>query len=113
TPRQEFRKVSRGQPWGNRPRACRTVARMWREGGGCRSATPKGSAYWQSMLVKEALTFRPCQATDLIFIARLSGEAFIEYSSKAVSHTLDMVGRYTTWVAVRGNEAVGFIAVNR
>lgn len=64
------------------------------------------------MLVKEALTFRACQATDIIFIARLSGDAFIEYSSKAVSHTLDMVGRYTTWVAVRGSEAVGFVAIN-
>ena len=57
------------------------------------------------MLVKEALTFRACQATDIIFIARLSGDAFVEYSSKAVSHTLDMVGRYTTWVAVRGSDA--------
>ena len=65
------------------------------------------------MLVKEALTFRPCLATDLVFIARLSGETFAEYSSKAVSHTLDMVGRYTTWVAVRGNDAVGFVAVNK
>ena len=65
------------------------------------------------MLVKEALTFRPCQASDLIFIARLSGETFAEYSTKAVSHTLDMVGRYTTWVAVRGSDAVGFVAVNK
>lgn len=65
------------------------------------------------MLVKEALSFRPCQAPDLIFIARLAGETFAEYSTKAVSHTLDMVGRYTTWVAVRGSEPVGFVAVNK
>lgn len=96
-----------------RPRALGRVASMWRDGSGCRSAPPKGSAYWGSMLVKEALTFRVCQATDIIFIARLSGDAFIEYSSKAVSHTLDMVGRYTTWVAVRGSEAVGFVAINK
>ena len=31
------------------------------------------------MLVKEALTFRPCQASDLVFIARLSSDAFAEY----------------------------------
>jgi ribosomal-protein-alanine N-acetyltransferase len=65
------------------------------------------------MLVKEALTFRPCHASDLVFIARLSGETFSEYSSKAVSHTLDMVGRYTTWVAVRGSVPVGFLAANK
>jgi ribosomal protein S18 acetylase RimI-like enzyme len=63
------------------------------------------------MLVKEALTFRPCQPIDLIFIARLASEAFGEYTSKAVSNTLDVVGRYYTWVALRGREAVGFVTV--
>jgi ribosomal protein S18 acetylase RimI-like enzyme len=63
------------------------------------------------MLVKEALTFRPCQPLDLIFIARLASEAFGEYTSKAVSNTLDVVGRYNTWVALRGREAVGFVTV--
>jgi ribosomal protein S18 acetylase RimI-like enzyme len=63
------------------------------------------------MLVKEALTFRPCQAGDLVFIARLSSEAFAEFTSKAVSHTLDIVGRNTTWVALRGQTRVGFVTV--
>lgn len=63
------------------------------------------------MLVKEALTFRPCLATDLVFIARLSGDAFSEYTSRAVSHTLELVSQSMTWVALRGNEAVGFVTV--
>jgi ribosomal protein S18 acetylase RimI-like enzyme len=63
------------------------------------------------MLVKEALTFRPCQAADLVFIARLSSEAFAEFTSKAVSHTLDIVARNTTWVALRGQTRVGFVTV--
>ena len=63
------------------------------------------------MLVKEALTFRPCQASDLVFIARLSSEAFSEYTSRAVSHTLEIVGQNATWVALRGNENVGFVSV--
>ena len=76
-------------------------------------AAPENVAYSMRMLVKEALTFRPCSATDLIFIARLSTDAFAEYTSKAVSHTLDIVGRHTTWVALRGQERVGFIAVGK
>jgi ribosomal protein S18 acetylase RimI-like enzyme len=63
------------------------------------------------MLVKEALTFRPCQAIDLVFIARLASDAFGEYTSKAVSNTLDVAGRYSTWVALRGQGAVGFVTV--
>ena len=63
------------------------------------------------MLVKEALTFRPCLAVDLIFIARLSSDAFAEYTTKAVSETLDVVCRHTTWVALRGQENVGFVTV--
>lgn len=63
------------------------------------------------MLVKEALTFRPCQAIDLVFIARLASDAFGEYTAKAVSSALDVVARHTTWVAVRGQEAAGFITV--
>lgn len=65
------------------------------------------------MLVKEALTFRPCLAVDLIFIARLSGDAFAEYTTKAVSETLDVVCRHTTWVALRGQECVGFVTVSK
>lgn len=68
-------------------------------------------SYSPCMLVKEALTFRPCQPLDLIFIARLASDAFGEYTSKAVSNTLDVVGRYTTWVALRGRDAVGFVTV--
>jgi GNAT superfamily N-acetyltransferase len=64
------------------------------------------------MLVKEALTFRPCQAIDLVFIARLASDAFGEYTAKAVSSTLDVVGRHTTWVALRGPDAVGFVTVS-
>jgi ribosomal protein S18 acetylase RimI-like enzyme len=65
------------------------------------------------MLVKEAFTFRPCQASDLVFIARLSGEAFFEYTARAVSHTLDLVAQHLTWVALQGNEAVGFVTVSQ
>ena len=65
------------------------------------------------MLVKEALTFRPCLAPDLLFIARLSGEAFSEYTSRAVSHTLDLVSQNMTWVALRGSDAVGFVTVSQ
>jgi len=65
------------------------------------------------MLVKEALTFRPCQASDLVFIARLSSDAFAEYTTKAVSSTLDVVGRNTTWVAMRGHERVGFVTFGK
>ena len=72
-----------------------------------------GRAHTVRMLVKEALTFRPCQAGDLVFIARLSGEAFAEYTPKAVSHTLDVVARNETWVAVRGSARVGFVTVSK
>ena len=65
------------------------------------------------MLVKEALTFRPCLAPDLVFIARLSGDAFAEYTSKAVSTTLDLVARNITWVAMRGQERVGFVCFGK
>jgi ribosomal protein S18 acetylase RimI-like enzyme len=65
------------------------------------------------MLVKEALTFRPCSALDLLFITRLSSEAFLEYSSRAVSHTLELVSQNLTWVALRGSDPVGFVTVSQ
>jgi ribosomal protein S18 acetylase RimI-like enzyme len=74
---------------------------------------PRKGAYWQCMLVKEALTFRPCLAVDLIFIARLSSDVFAEYTTKAVSETLAVVSRHATWVALRGQESVGFVTVGK
>jgi ribosomal protein S18 acetylase RimI-like enzyme len=65
------------------------------------------------MLVKDALTFHPCRAPDLVFIARLSSEAFAEYTPMAVSHALDAVGRSTTWIAQRGAENVGFVTISK
>jgi dTDP-4-amino-4,6-dideoxy-D-galactose acyltransferase len=64
------------------------------------------------MLVREAITIRPYQADDVAFIARLAHEAFDEFTPRAVSHTLDMVSRFTTLVALRAGRRVGFIAVD-
>jgi ribosomal protein S18 acetylase RimI-like enzyme len=64
------------------------------------------------MLVKETLTIRPYQAADVGFVARLAHEAFDEFTSRSVSHTLDIVGRFTTLVAVRSGRRVGFISLD-
>jgi ribosomal protein S18 acetylase RimI-like enzyme len=63
------------------------------------------------MLVKQALTFRQCEAVDLPFIIQLSAEALAEYAHRPVSQTLALVSRHRTWIALRGTRRVGFVAI--
>jgi ribosomal protein S18 acetylase RimI-like enzyme len=65
------------------------------------------------MLVRDAIEVRRYQAADATFIASLAGEAFTEYTPRAVSHTLDLVLRFGTLVAVRGARRLGFIVIGR
>jgi ribosomal protein S18 acetylase RimI-like enzyme len=53
------------------------------------------------MLATEALTIRPYEPRDDDFIAALALEAFDEYTPRAVLHTLSMVRRCTTLVALQ------------
>lgn len=53
------------------------------------------------MLATEDLSIRPYASTDDEFIAALAHDAFLEYSPRAVPHTLALVRRCTTFVAVR------------
>jgi ribosomal protein S18 acetylase RimI-like enzyme len=53
------------------------------------------------MRVEEAIAVRRYQTDDAAFVAALAKEAFSEYTPLAVSHTLDMVQRYTTLVALQ------------
>ena len=46
------------------------------------------------------IVVRPYEAADGAFIASLADEAFREYTSRAVAHTLDLVRRFTTLVAL-------------
>lgn len=52
------------------------------------------------MLVEDTITVRPYETGDDAFIARLADEAFSEYTRRAISHTLAMVRRFTTLVAL-------------
>jgi ribosomal protein S18 acetylase RimI-like enzyme len=52
------------------------------------------------MLVVDTITVRPYETGDDAFVAALADEAFSEYSPGAVPHTLAMVRRYTTLVAL-------------
>lgn len=53
------------------------------------------------MLATEALTIRPYETRDDDFVAALAHEAFEEYTPHAVLHTLSMVRRCTTLVALQ------------
>jgi len=53
------------------------------------------------MLAKDRLSIRPYHRDDDGFIAALAYEAFDEYTPYAVPHTLGMVRRCTTLVALR------------
>jgi ribosomal protein S18 acetylase RimI-like enzyme len=59
------------------------------------------------MLATERLSIRPYHAGDEDFIAALAHEAFGEYTPYAVPHTIAMVRRCTTLVAVRERLAAG------
>jgi ribosomal protein S18 acetylase RimI-like enzyme len=52
------------------------------------------------MLVLDTITVRPYEPGDDVFVAALADEAFSEYTPRAVPHTLAMVRRYTTLVAL-------------
>lgn len=53
------------------------------------------------MLPKERLSIRPYRRDDDDFVAALAYEAFDEYTPYAIPHTLGMVRRCTTRVALR------------
>ena len=53
------------------------------------------------MLATEALTIRPYETRDDDFIAALAHDAFDEFTPRAVLHTLSMVRRCTTLVALQ------------
>ncbi len=53
------------------------------------------------MLATEEIAIRPYETGDDAFIAALAGEAFTEFTLRAVSHTLDMVHRSSTLVALQ------------
>jgi ribosomal protein S18 acetylase RimI-like enzyme len=53
------------------------------------------------MLATEPLTIRPYETADDAFIASLARDAFDEFTPKAVNHTLLMVRRCTTLVALQ------------
>ena len=56
------------------------------------------------------LTLRPYEPGDAEFVARLAAEVFLEYTPLAVAHTLELVRRFTSLVAVRAGRRVGFMA---
>jgi ribosomal protein S18 acetylase RimI-like enzyme len=64
------------------------------------------------MRVAEELTIRPFSANDEGFVVRVAEEAFTEYSPQAATHTLSMVRQLTSFIAVRGERRVGFMAID-
>jgi ribosomal protein S18 acetylase RimI-like enzyme len=64
------------------------------------------------VLVAENIVLRPYEPEDEEFIALLSHEAFDEFTPRAVPHTLDMVQRFHTLVALRGGHRVGFLTLS-
>jgi ribosomal protein S18 acetylase RimI-like enzyme len=52
------------------------------------------------MLATDELSIRPYSAEDDPFIADLARDAFLEYTPRAVPHTLALVRRCTTFVAL-------------
>jgi ribosomal protein S18 acetylase RimI-like enzyme len=54
------------------------------------------------MLATDELSIRPYSSGDDAFIAALAREAFLEYTPRAVPHTLALVRRCTTFVALHG-----------
>jgi ribosomal protein S18 acetylase RimI-like enzyme len=65
------------------------------------------------MLATERLSIRPYHVGDEEFIATLAHEAFVEYTPYAVPHTLALVRRCTTLVALRERVALGAPDVER
>jgi ribosomal protein S18 acetylase RimI-like enzyme len=61
------------------------------------------------VLVTRDISVRPYQAEDDEFIAHVAREAFDEFTSRAVPHTLDMARHFRTVLAVCGERRVGFL----
>ena len=68
--------------------------------GGQVGAARSEGLHWGLMLVVDTITVRPYETGDDAFVAALADEAFSEYTPGAVPHTLAMVRRYTTLVAL-------------
>jgi len=76
-----------------------------------------GGAVWDrcynvGVLVAENIVLRPYEPADEAFIAPLAHEAFDEFTPRAVPHTLDMVQRFHTLVALRAGRPVGFLTLS-
>lgn len=54
-----------------------------------------------------SIVIRPYETADEAFIASLADEAFSEYTPRAVSHTRDLVRRFTTLVAIEQSHPRG------
>jgi ribosomal-protein-alanine N-acetyltransferase len=61
------------------------------------------------VLVTRDISVRPYQSEDDEFIASVAREAFLEFTPRAVQHTLDMARHFRTLVALHGAARVGFI----
>jgi ribosomal protein S18 acetylase RimI-like enzyme len=59
---------------------------------------------------EQPLSLRPYEPGDAAFVARLAKQVFLEYTPVAVEHTLELVQRFTSRVAVRAGRRVGFMA---
>lgn len=68
--------------------------------------------YTVGVLVAENIIVRPYEPADDDFLARLAQEAFDEFTPRAVPHTLGMVRRYHTLIALRGGRRVGFLTLS-
>jgi ribosomal protein S18 acetylase RimI-like enzyme len=64
------------------------------------------------VLVAENIILRAYEPEDEEFIALLAHEAFDEFTPRAVPHTLEMVQRFHTLVALRGGHRVGFLTLS-
>ena len=68
--------------------------------------------YTVGVLVAENIIVRPYEPADDDFLARLAHEAFDEFTPRAVPHTLGMVRRFHTLIALRGGRRVGFLTLS-
>ena len=68
--------------------------------------------YTVGVLVAENIIVRAYEPEDDDFLARLAHEAFDEFTPRAVPHTLDMVRRYHTLIALRSGRRVGFLTLS-
>jgi len=69
----------------------------------------RNHCYTVGVLVTRDISVRPYQPEDDEFIARVAREAFLEFTPRAVQHTLDMARHFRTLLALQGEVRVGFI----